>query len=195
MDARFGYESYKLYLGIKLHYNSDYDFNKYNGKVSASFESYLKRSDKFQFSKLRKQHGENLKDFYIANFMYKDYWIGDLFGEEAKENYTEWKKYNQSLLYCFEKDIRYLHSLEGVLDNLFSTDSSSHPIIVTSILSNSISFTTGVLLDSLIRWSSSIKITEQYVWPELQRRIQKTQGFIGYNNKKLKEKVLEIYDS
>ena len=195
MDARFGYESYKLYLGIKLHYNSDYDFNKYNGKVSASFESFLKRSDKFQFSKLRKQHRENLKDFYIANFMHKDYWIGDLFGEEAKENYTEWKKYNQSLLYCFEKDIRYLNSLEGVLDNLFSTDSSSHPIIVTSILSNSISFTTGVLLDSLIRWSSSIKITEQYVWPELQRRIQKTQGFIGYNNKKLKEKVLEIYDS
>ena len=195
MDAKFGYESYQLYLGIKLHYNSDYDFNKYNGKVSASFESFLKRSDKFQFSKLRKQHRENLKDSYIANFMHKDYWIGDLFGEEAKENYTEWKKYNQSLLYCFEKDIRYLHSLEGVLDNLFSTDSSSHPIIVTSILSNSISFTTGVLLDSLIRWSSSIKITEQYVWPELQRRIQKTQGFIGYNNKKLKEKVLEIYDS
>ena len=195
MDARFGYESYKLYLGIKLHYNSDYDFNKYNGKVSASFESFLKRSDKFQFSKLRKQHRENLKDFYIANFMHKDYWIGDLFSEEAKENYTEWKKYNQSLLYCFEKDIRYLNSLEGVLDNLFSTDSSSHPIIVSSILSKSISFATGVLLDSLIRWSSSVNITEKYVWPELQRRIQKTQGFIGYNNKKLKEKVLEIYDS
>ena len=195
MDARFGYESYKLYLGIKLHYNSDYDFNKYNGKVSASFESFLKRSDKFQFSKLRKQHRENLKDFYIANFMHKDYWIGDLFGEEAKENYTEWKKYNQSLLYCFEKDIRYLNSLEGVLDNLFNTDSSSHPIIVSSILSKSISFATGVLLDSLIRWSSSVNITEKYVWPELQRRIQKTQGFIGYNNKKLKEKVLEIYDS
>ena len=195
MDAKFGYESYQLYLGIKLHYNSDYDFNKYNGKVSASFESYLKRSDKFQFSKLRKQHGENLKDFYIANFMYKDYWIGDLIGEEAKENYTEWKKYNQSLLYCFEKDIRYLNSLEGVLDNLFNTDSSSHPIIVSSILSKSISFATGVLLDSLIRWSSSVNITEKYVWPELQRRIQKTQGFIGYNNKKLREKILEIYDS
>jgi len=166
VDAKFGYEANKLYLGIKLHYNSDYDFNKYNGKVSASFESYLKRSDKFQFSKLRKQHGENLKDFYIANFKHKDYWIGDLFSEEAKENYTEWKKYNQSLLYCFEKDIRYLNSLEGVLDNLFSTDSSSHPIIVTSILSNSISFTTGVLLDSLIRWSSSIKIKEGYKRPK-----------------------------
>ena len=97
VNARFGYEAYQLYLGIKLHYNSDYDFNKYNGKVSASFESFLKRSDKFQFSKLRKQHGEQLKDYYVANFMYKDYWVGDLLGEEAKENYTEWK--NRTSLY------------------------------------------------------------------------------------------------
>ena len=68
MDARFGYESYKLYLGIKLHYNSDYDFNKYHGKVSASFSSFLKRNDKFQFAKLRKQYNGQLKDFYIANY-------------------------------------------------------------------------------------------------------------------------------
>lgn len=195
VNARFGYEAYQLYLGIKLHYNSDYDFNKYNGKVSASFESFLKRSDKFQFSKLRKQHGENLKDYYVANFMHKDYWVGDLLGEEGKENYTEWKKYNQSLLYSFEKDIRYLNTLEGKLDNLFDIGDSSHPIIVQCILSKSISFGTGVLLDALVGWSTRVKITEQYVWPELQRRIQKTQGFLGYNNQKLKQKVLEVYDS
>lgn len=195
MDARFGYESYKLYLGIKLHYNSDYDFNKYNGKVSASFESYLKRNDKFQFAKLRKQHNGELKDFYISNFMYKDFWVGDLFSEEAKENYTEWKKYKQSLVYCFEKDIRYLHSLEGKLDNLFNTNSSSHPIIVSNILSKSISLGTGVLLDAIIGWSSSVNITEQYVWPELKQRIQKTKGFMSYEPKKLKSKILEIYDN
>ena len=195
VNSRFGYEAYQLYLGIKLHYNSDYDFNKYNGKVSASFESFLKRSDKFQFSKLRKQHGENLKDYYVSNFMHKDYWVGDLLGEEGKENYTEWKKYNQSLLYSFEKDIRYLNTLEGKLDNLFNTNDSSHPIIVQCILSKSISFGTGVLLDALVGWSTRVKITEKYVWPELQRRIQKTQGFLGYNNQKLKQKVLEVYDS
>ena len=195
MDARFGYESYKLYLGIKLHYNSDYDFNRYNGKVSASFESYLKRNDKFQFAKLRKQHNGQLKDFYIANFMHKDFWVGDLSGEEAKQNYTEWKKYNQSLLYSFEKDIRYLNSLEGVLDNLFVLDSSSHPRIVECLLSKSISFGTGVLLDSILEWSSSIKITEQYVWPEVKQRLQKTRGFLLYDPSVLKRKVLEIYDS
>ena len=194
VNARFGYEAYQLYLGIKLHYNSDYDFNKYNGKVSASFESFLKRSDKFQFSKLRKQHGENLKDYYVSNFMHKDYWVGDLLGEEGKENYTEWKKYNQSLLYSFEKDIRHLNSLEGKLDNLFNNNDSSHPIIVQCLLSKSISFGTGVLLDSLIGWSSRLNISEQYVWPEVKQRLQKTQGFIGYNNDTLKKKVLEIYE-
>ena len=195
MDARFGYESYKLYLGIKLHYNSDYDFNKYHGKVSASFSSFLKRNDKFQFAKLRKQYNGQLKDFYIANFQHKDYWVGDLFGEEAKQNYTEWKKYNQSLLYSFEKDIRYLNSLDGVLDNLFVLDSSSHPRIVECLLSKSISFGTGVLLDSILEWSSSIKITEQYVWPEVKQRLQKTRGFLLYDPSVLKRKVLEIYDS
>ena len=194
MDARFGYESYKLYLGIKLHYNSDYDFNKYHGKVSASFSSFLKRNDKFQFAKLRKQYNGQLKDFYIANFMYKDYWVGDLFGEEAKQNYTEWKKYNQSLLYSFEKDIRHLNTLEGKLDNLFNTNDSSHPIIVQCLLSKSISFGTGVLLDSLVGWSSRVDISEQYVWPEVKQRLEKTQGFIGYNNDTLKKKVLEIYE-
>ena len=189
MDARFGYESYKLYLGIKLHYNSDYDFNKYNGKVSASFSSFLKRNDKFQFAKLRKQYNGQLKDFYIANFMHKDYWVGDLFGEEAKENYTEWKKYNQSLLYCFEKDIRYLNSLEGVLDNLFVLGSSSHPIIVECLLSKSISFGTGVLLDSILEWSSSIKMTEQYLSRIANNGFRRQEGLFGYDpSKKLREK-------
>ena len=127
--------------------------------------------------------------------MHKDFWVGDLFGEEAKQNYTEWKKYNQSLLYSFEKDIRYLNSHEGVLDRIFTNTGSSHPFIVQSLLSKSISFGTGVLLDSLLGWSSSIKISEQYVWPELKQRLQKTHGFIGYNQDKLKQKVLEIYDS
>ena len=115
-------------------------------------------------------------------------------GEEAKQNYTEWKKYNQSLVYSFEKDIRHLNSLEGVLDNLFVLDSSSHPIIVECLLSKSISFGTGVLLDSILEWSSNIKITEQYVWPEVKQRLQKTRGFISYDPSILKRKVLEIYE-
>ena len=57
MTSREGYDSYQLYLGIKLHfYSEDYDFVKYNGKVKADINSFLKRKDKFQFGKLFKNH-------------------------------------------------------------------------------------------------------------------------------------------
>ena len=32
------YDAYIIYIALKSHFNSDYDFNKYNGKVSASFD-------------------------------------------------------------------------------------------------------------------------------------------------------------
>ena len=36
-----GYEAYKLYLAIKLHFSTeDYDFIKHNGKVNCSLDSF-----------------------------------------------------------------------------------------------------------------------------------------------------------
>ena len=46
MDA---FSAYKIYMGLKAHFNSDYDFKKYSGKTTASKSSYLKRKDKFFF--------------------------------------------------------------------------------------------------------------------------------------------------
>ena len=93
MTSREGYDSYQLYLGIKLHfYSEDYDFVKYNGKVKADINSFLKRKDKFQFGKLFKNHKEELKDFFIANLSVKDQWAGDLLNEDAIRVYKDWKK-------------------------------------------------------------------------------------------------------
>ena len=53
MSSREGFDAYRLYLGIKLHFNTEnYDFVKYNGKVKADLPSFLKRKDKFHFAKL-----------------------------------------------------------------------------------------------------------------------------------------------
>ena len=42
MDA---FSAYKIYMGLKAHFNSTYDFKKYGGKTTASKSSYLKRKD------------------------------------------------------------------------------------------------------------------------------------------------------
>ena len=40
------YEAYKIYHALKLHFNSDYDYTKYNGKAKVTVDSYLKRKDR-----------------------------------------------------------------------------------------------------------------------------------------------------
>ena len=64
MDA---FDAYKVYIALKSHFNSDYDFNKYNGKTSVSLDSFLKRGDRHFFGKVgRKYLKENVKRlFYI----------------------------------------------------------------------------------------------------------------------------------
>ena len=37
MDA---FDAYKIYIALKSHFNSDYDFNKYHGKTSVTPVSY-----------------------------------------------------------------------------------------------------------------------------------------------------------
>ena len=84
------FETYKLFLAIKAHFtNPKYDFFKYNGKVSASLDSFNRRRDKFHFAKLAKHKdpvGYLVSQYITGNFTG---WVGDLFTEEAGRVYTE----------------------------------------------------------------------------------------------------------
>ena len=51
-----GFDAYKVYLALKQHFTSNYDYFKYNGKVRAGEESFLKRNDRFFFRKLSKKY-------------------------------------------------------------------------------------------------------------------------------------------
>ena len=56
------YEAYTLYLAIKLHFTSDnYDFYRHNAKVNSSFNTFLKRNDRFFFHKLTTKYNKEEK--------------------------------------------------------------------------------------------------------------------------------------
>ena len=62
------YEAYQNYLAMKLHFGGEYDFHKYNGKVSATLESFEKRKDKFKFVRLSKKLSDpEILDYFLAN--------------------------------------------------------------------------------------------------------------------------------
>ena len=62
---------YILGLALKLHFSSDYDYFKYNGKTNATQQSFEKRKDRFRFSKLaRKLEDPLLIEFFVSNIIF-----------------------------------------------------------------------------------------------------------------------------
>src|SRR6056300_578565 len=84
-----GLNAYKTYLAIRNHFNTDYDYFKYNGKLKVSNDSFLKRRDKFFFAKLERNYRNNeLVYFFVANFLDNDSsWSGSLVGSESEKKY------------------------------------------------------------------------------------------------------------
>ena len=39
------FDVFKTYLAVKNHFTTDYDYNKYGGRVTAKLESFTKRPD------------------------------------------------------------------------------------------------------------------------------------------------------
>ena len=194
VDSRQGFDAYTLYLSLKLHFTSDYDWVKYNGKVkSATFDSYLKRKDKYHFAKIGKKYKGELKDFFISNFIHEDIWIGDMLGKECENNYKSYKKYIQSLTYSFRRDCEVLESSTEGLDTLFTCDNNTHPVICRSVLSRTISPITYGLIESRLQFTDALPIEEEYVWPEFKTRMKKLIPFLPYDKKKVSEIMIDVW--
>ena len=82
-----GFDVYKTYLAVKLHFTSDtYDYYKYGGKVNAKLETFTKRKDRYFFHKLSTKYAEaDILDFFVANFLADSKrWIGNLLANDGR---------------------------------------------------------------------------------------------------------------
>ena len=82
-----GFDVYKTYLAVKLHFASDtYDYYKYGGKVNAKLDTFTKRKDRYFFHKLSTKYAEtDILDFFVANFLSDSKrWIGNLLANDGR---------------------------------------------------------------------------------------------------------------
>ena len=194
MSSREGFDSYQLYLGVKLHFNSEsYDFVKYNGKVKADLPSFLKRNDRFHFGKLARLYKSELLDFYVANLSLKDKWVGDLLDNESKKVYLEWNKRNQRLTYQFEQDVTKLLEKKSIQEVLTVTK-GQHPYLLKQFLGKKISLETMCILDEITDYSKkwNTLITETLIYPETINKINKYKAFISFNKNTYKQKLIQL---
>ena len=186
-----GFEAYALYNAIKLHFTSNsYHYVKYNGKTSVSKNTFSTKKDRFTFYKLsRKFNLEDLKYFYIANFLYDNgKWPRQLLTQDAEDNYKKWQKITQSLTYTFENDIiRLLDKVKNPND-ILTVPSGGYPILLEMTMQGDISLETLVILNDImnffVMWND--KIEDDIIWPNFHMKCDRYLAFMNYDKKKFK---------
>lgn len=190
------FEACILYRGLKLHFNSSYDFVKYNGKIKYSKEQFEKNKHKFVYEKLSKKYQDKeLKTYFLSNFLQNEnIWVQDLLTSESQDIYTKFNKIQQSLSYVFKSDVENLF-FENDIKELFRDKSNDYPIVLKKFFKNEICFDTLVILDNFFKCFSKWEITEDIIYPKLKFKISKYKYFLEYDSGKFKKILLDTIES
>ena len=188
-----GFEVYKIYLAIKLHFTSkgqSYDFHKHLGRTTAKLETFTKRRDRYFFHKLSKSYNNNtIVDYFVSNFVTNtNLWVGDIIGKTGDDNYKQWSKKIEALHYYYEQDIDYILEQDYKFDDLFKSVNGQHPPILKMFLSKRINFETVLILDEILSFTKQLNknINEKVLWPKLYDRMIRYRAFLNYNLTKYK---------
>jgi len=201
MTDNTGFETYKLYHALKLHFTSkNYDYFKYQGKTKVSFKSFEQSSSKWHFAKLSRKYSLiEIRNFLVSNFIEgKGYWIGDLLNE-GDERYLKWQKRIQSLAYTFTNDIEFiLEAYEDDREIPFKVFKGQQPDLLGLVLRGKVALETLCILDDILNFLPQWKkqITDDIIWPSHYQLITKYKPFIEYDKEKyrkiLKEKIRSV---
>ncbi len=184
-----GFEVYKIYLALKLHFTKDnYNFFQFNGKSRASLSSFEKRNDKYFFKKLALKYDANtIIEFFVSHFIHDDkFWIGNVSVNNSKI-YSDWKRKTQSLTFLFSEEIENLVSKESNFDKIFQTN-GGHPLLLKEYFSGQLSLETLVILNKILGFVSVFdkQIQEPVVWPEVRKKVVKYEPFLSIDAPKYK---------
>lgn len=117
-----GFEAFRYYMSLKLHFTSDYDALKYNFKTGAAKpRSYEGRKDRFFFEKTGSQFNdsEEIIKYYVANLIKGSTWIRDM----NQQTYAQHTSMLDGFYYKFGQDLKVIdHSLRG-----FDSDVGKYP--------------------------------------------------------------------
>ena len=184
------YDAYKLYLGLKLHFQNDnYDFQRFNGGVRSSPESYYKRKDRWFFEKLVKKYkGDQIKEFFISNFITGDRY-GGLHTDNSDIVYTDWKRRLQSVTYNFKSDLDVLLESVDHFDDLFQKN-AQYPIILLKLYQEEIQLETFLILNQMLNFFPQFdKELDEYQWPVTRKLCNKYGSFLNVDLEKYSQIV------
>lgn len=190
-NSREAFVTYMQYLALKRHFTSTYDYFKYDGKVSATIDSFERRRDKFFFYQLSKNKFAD--EIILSNLVRNPkIWVGSLLDDEALEVHKAWKKRQQSLSYNFRSEIS---QLDDDFDSNFIVKNGQHPKVLRLYIQQKISLETLIILMDLTKCSQywERNISDTIMWADINNKVKKYRGFMDYEKSKFKKILLDKY--
>ena len=197
-----GFDVYKTYLGVKLHFTSDtYDYYKYGGKVNTKLDTFTKRKDRYFFHKLSTRYAEaDILDFFVANFLADSKrWIGNLLANDGRDVYLDYKKRKEAFAYHFKQDCGSIVSdfrrKSISFDDGFIPVNGQHPRVLRLLIQKKISYQTTIVLNHFLNFVKNWdkEITEKVVWPEISLKVTRLKPFINFNATECKLIMKEVF--
>ena len=187
------FEVYRNYLALKNHFNNPkYDYFKYNGKGSASPDSFSKMKDAMFFQNIAKHRDPH--GLMLANFVKNPkLWVRDIaYSESAEQNYLDWIKRIQSLTYAFKSD---LSKLDAPFDSNLIVKDNEHPTLLRLLFSEEVQPETVCIIADLTgclkHWDQELVFDP--VWDEMGLFIRKYTPFVKYDREKIKKILVDFF--
>lgn len=186
------YKAYQLYVAVKNHFHTNYDYFKYNGKVKVQQLSFEVRKDKYFFSKLQK-HLDPL-GLLVANFIDNpSAWIGDIVNLDSSDDvYLKWKRRQDSITYTYQEDIK---KLSPDIHSSLEVIGGQHPKLLKMYLGTTIYPETLIMLNSQLSyfpyWEK--EIIDPAIWPTNHQRLVKYKPFVHFDKDKIKKITVDYF--
>lgn len=174
-------QTYELYLALKLHFTSDYNFQKYNGKMPAKVVDSLSKKGGMRFDMERIGKQRDPRGFLLSNILYDPDWTPFKSRDtRSKDVYSTWKKHTDALRYTFEQDLNKL--LPNFSENLWVAEGRPPSLLLTYAAGHIAAETVSIILDQTgygKKWISDLRKMD-HPYTQTAFRLYKYIPFIEY---------------
>jgi len=147
------FDSYRLYMAIKLHFSGSYDAIKYQFKTSAAKSSTFEaHKNRFFFERVARRYPtqDQTIAYYVWNVIDGNDWIGSM-----KETPVEQKRaYLESYSYNIKSEIEAMKN-KGSFDSLLFPYNGLQPKIFDLVDDGSISLETVTVINTIVNFVDS----------------------------------------
>lgn len=181
-----GFDCYRIYLALKLHFKQDnYDYCKFQGQTKLKTGSFEKRPDRYVFQKLARKYDtkEKLEHFIVSNIIwnYGEFYAWKSVTQDAHDIYLTYMKIRGAYSYYFSEDLKVLkqYCSSHNVKNFLYVPANKYPELLVLLQQNIIRFETVFVLNKLRPFIGywKAKITDEIIFPEVYKKFLKYEPF------------------